>query len=119
MLAPRACNRRFVLAVPGDEDLQLKLMCRGSGLGQLFREQLRFHGETATPLEIPFGDGRFRLVHELFDLAHHILLARIELASFDFLQIFFGRGSQLLGREALLRGLLFGCVMSEFNRRLI
>ena len=61
-----------------------------------------FHGETVAALQIFVGNSGLGLVHELFDLGHHFLLAGGELASGEFLQVLFGCGPQLFGSVTLL-----------------
>ena len=61
-----------------------------------------FHGEAMATLQIFVGNGGLSLLHELFDLGYHLLLACGELASGKLLQVLFGCRSQLFGSVALL-----------------
>jgi hypothetical protein len=73
-----------------------------SGLNQLVRKQMSFHGQIVAALQISGAEGRLGLSHELLDLARHLLLAGVELESRSFLQVLFGRSGKLLGRGSFV-----------------
>lgn len=76
---------------------------------------MRFQDEIVSAVQVASGGGCLRLLHELIDLVFHVLLAGAELASFDFLQVFFGRNSKLF-RRAFMFG---GRAACELDRRFV
>ena len=67
------------------------------GLDQFLRESLSLLSESVGAVEITGIRCGFRLLHELLDLIHHVLLVWGELSSLDVLQVLPARSQRLDG----------------------
>jgi hypothetical protein len=90
-----------------------------SGFDQLSGKQIRFHGEIVAALQVSRCHRFLCLVHELFYLIHHLLLAGVEGTVGNHLQVLLGRGGELIGGRALLRCLFRSRVPFEFYDRFV
>jgi hypothetical protein len=79
---------------------------------------MRLLGEVAPAFHVARRHRCLRLLYELLDLIHHLLLARAQLTSRNFFQIVLGRFQQSVGSRALLRRLVWALPTNQLNRRL-
>ena len=73
---------------------------------QVVGQQVSFLGKIMGALEIAFVGGVFGLLHEGVNLLQGGLLAGIQLATDDFLQVGIGRSQELSGVQARVRDLV-------------
>jgi len=67
-----------------------------SGFDQFVGKQISLPGKAVTARQVSGGNRRLRLLDELLDLTHHLLLAGVKLEVRSFLEVLFGPRHKLL-----------------------